>query len=76
MTLLGGKTYGELHERLGTKEGEKDICKMAKSMRGKFIKDEVDRRLVKVEGLRTYGHIALTCVQRWKWGHCARVELL
>jgi hypothetical protein len=30
MTLLGGKTYGELHERLGTKEGEKDICKMAK----------------------------------------------
>jgi hypothetical protein len=55
-----GQLYNELYQRLGMKEGEKDICRMAKSRerktRGiiqiKYIKDATGRLLTKDEDIK------------------------
>ena len=57
MSVAKGKTYDDLYQRLGMKEGEKDIYRMARirkrKTRGinqiKCIKDGTDRLLVKDE---------------------------
>ena len=55
-----GRMYDELYQRLGTKEGEKDIYRMAKSrerktrdiIQVKCIKDETERLLTKDEDIK------------------------
>ena len=60
MSVAKGKTYDDLYQRLGTKEGEKDIYRMAKIREQKTrdinqikcIKDGTDRLLVKDEEIK------------------------
>jgi hypothetical protein len=55
-----GRMYDGLYQRLGTKEGKKDIYRMAKSRERKMrdiiqvkcIKDETERRLTKDEDIK------------------------
>jgi hypothetical protein len=55
-----GQIYDELYQRLGTKEGEKDIYRMAKSrerktrdiIQVKYIKDATERLLTKDEYIK------------------------
>jgi hypothetical protein len=55
-----GRMYDGLYQRLGTKEGEKNIYRMAKSRESKtrdiiqvkYIKDETDRLLTKDEDIK------------------------
>jgi hypothetical protein len=55
-----GQMYDGLYQRLGMKEGEKDIYKMAKSrerktrdiIQVKYIKDETERLLTKDENIK------------------------
>jgi hypothetical protein len=55
-----GQMYDGLHQRLGTKEGEKDIYRMAKSrerktrdiIQVKCIKDETERLLTKDKDIK------------------------
>ena len=55
MGVAKGKAYDDLYQRLGTKEGEKNIYRMARIRERKTrdinqikcIKDETDRLLVK-----------------------------
>jgi hypothetical protein len=55
-----GRMYDGLYQRLGTKEGEKDIYRMAKSRERKMrdiiqvkcIKDEIERLLTKDEDIK------------------------
>jgi hypothetical protein len=55
-----GQMYDGLYQRLDTKEGEKDICRMAKSrerktrdiIQVKCIKDETERLLIKDEDIK------------------------
>ena len=57
MSVAKGKAYDDLYQRLGTKEGEKDIYRMARIRERKTrdinqikcIKDGTDRLLVKDE---------------------------
>ena len=60
MSVAKGKVYGDLYQRLGTKEGEKDIYRMARIRERKTrdinqikcIKDGTDRLLVKDEEIK------------------------
>ena len=60
MSVAKGKAYGDMYQRLGTKEGEKDIYRMARIRERKTndinqikcIKDGTDRLLVKDEEIR------------------------
>ena len=60
MSVAKGKAYDDLYQRLGTKEGEKDIYRMAKIRERKTrdvnqikcIKDGTDRLLVKDEEMK------------------------
>ena len=52
-----GRAYEDLYQRLSTKEGERDIYKMAKIRERdvnqvKCIKDETNQLLVKDEGIK------------------------
>jgi hypothetical protein len=55
-----GRMYDELYQRLGMKEGEKDIYRMSKSrlrktrdiIQVKCIKDETERLLTKDEDIK------------------------
>jgi hypothetical protein len=55
-----GQMYDGLYQRLGMKEGEKDIYRMAKSrerktrdiIQVKYIKDETERLLTKDENIK------------------------
>jgi hypothetical protein len=55
-----GRMYDGLYQRLGTKEGEKDVYRMAKSrerktrdiIQVKCIKDEMERLLIKDEDIK------------------------
>ena len=57
MNIANGKAYDDLYQQLGTKEGEKDIYRMARIRKRKTmdinqikcIKDGTDRLLVKDE---------------------------
>jgi hypothetical protein len=63
VTEARGQIYDGLYQRLGTKEGEKDIYRMAKSrerktrdiIQVKYIKDATERLLTKDEISRTGG---------------------
>ena len=60
MSVAKGKAYDDLYQRLGTKEGEKDIYRMARIREQKtrdinqikWIKDETDRLLVKDDEIK------------------------
>ena len=60
MSVAKGKAYDDLYQRLGTKEGEKDIYRMARIRERKArdinqikcIKDGTDRLLVKDEEIK------------------------
>ena len=60
VSVAKGKAYDDLYQRLGTKEGEKDIYRMTRirerKTRGinqiKCIKDVIDRLLVKDEEIK------------------------
>ena len=60
MSVAKGKAYDDLYQRLGTKEGEKDIYRMTRirerKTRGinqiKYIKDGIDQLLVKDEEIK------------------------
>jgi hypothetical protein len=60
VSKVRGRMYDELYQRLGTKEGEKDIYRMAKSrerktrdiIQVKCIKDETERLLTKDEDIK------------------------
>ena len=60
MSVAKGKTYDDLYQRLGTKEGEKDIYRMARIRERKTrdinqikcIKDGTDRLLVKDDEIK------------------------
>ena len=60
VSVAKGKAYDDLHQRLGTKEGEKDIYRMARIREQKtrdinqikWIKDETDRLLVKDDEIK------------------------
>ena len=60
MSVAKGKAYDDFYQRLGTKEGEKDIYRMTRihewKTRGinqiKYIKDGIDRLLVKDEEIK------------------------
>ena len=55
-----GRAYADLYQRLSTKEGEKDICRMARARdrktrdfnKVKCIKDEREQLLVKEDEIR------------------------
>jgi hypothetical protein len=55
-----GRMYDGLYQRLGTKKGEKDVYRMAKSrerktrdiIQVKCIKDEMERLLIKDEDIK------------------------
>ena len=60
MSVAKGKAYDNLYQRLGTKEGEKEIYRMARIREQKtrdinqikWIKDETDRLLVKDDEIK------------------------
>ena len=60
MSIAKGKAYNDLYQRLGTKEGEKDIYKMSRIREWKTrdinqikcIKDGMDRLLVKDDEMK------------------------
>ena len=60
MSVARGRAYEDLYQRLNTKEGERDIYKMAKIRERKtrdvnqvkYIKDEEDQLLVKDEAIK------------------------
>ena len=60
VSVAKGKAYDDLHQRLDTKEGEKDIYRMARIRKRKTrdinqikcIKNETDRLLVKDEEIK------------------------
>ena len=68
VSVAKGKAYDDLYQQLGTKEGEKNIYRMARICERmtrdinqiKCIKDGTDRLLVKDEGSRIDGESTLT----------------
>ena len=70
LSVAKGKAYDDLYQRLGTKEGEKDIYRMARIRERKTrdinqikcIKDGTDRLLVKDEEIKDGESTSTSCL--------------